>query len=92
MVTAHYPNTLSIGQIYQIYSSLRAMCSDVHPVAIAHFQGMQAGKAPEASPYLCPWPAQDYEAVLAWFAGFSLGVLTNSKCKLSVKVRQISAA
>lgn len=50
------------------------MSEDLHPVAIAHSQGVQAGKAPEASPYSCPWPAQDYEAVDAWFAGFSLGI------------------
>ncbi len=61
------------------------MSRDHHPVAIAHSQGMEAGKASEASPYSCPWPAQDYEAVLAWFAGFSLGVLVNSKLRSVTK-------
>lgn len=64
------------------------MSEDLHPVAIAHSQGVQAGKAPEASPYSCPWPAQDYEAVDAWFAGFSLGILVNSQPRSLTKVQQ----
>jgi len=67
------------------------MSEDLHPVAIAHFQGMEAGKAPEASPYSCPWPAQDYEAVAAWFAGFSLGILVNSQPRSPAKVHQPGA-
>lgn len=67
------------------------MNENLHPVAIAHFQGMEAGKVPEASPYSCPWSAQYYESVNAWFAGFSLGVLVNSKLRSPAKVHQPGA-
>jgi len=49
----------------------------IHPIAIAHLQGAQAGKSAGMTPLDCPWPIQNYDASLAWFAGYSLGNLAN---------------
>lgn len=49
----------------------------IHPVAIAHMQGLRAGKSAGTTPLDCPWPIEDYAACLAWFAGYSVGNLVN---------------
>lgn len=51
----------------------------IHPVAIAHIQGLQAGKRAAAKLPECPWPIHDYEACLAWFAGYSISTLVQSE-------------
>lgn len=38
-------------------------------------QGLQAGKSAGLTPLDCPWPIQNYDACLAWFAGYSIGDL-----------------
>ena len=59
----------------------------MHPVAIAHTQGIRAGKAISAMPIECPWPIHDHEAVLAWFADFSLGALVKTAGEASALAR-----
>ena len=49
-----------------------------HPIALAHAQGLQAGKSAEATPLGCPWPIHEYDACLAWFSGFAIGALARS--------------
>ena len=51
------------------------MDESVHPIAIAHMQGLQAGKSAGMTPLECPWPIQNYDACLARFAGYSIGDL-----------------
>ncbi|MES3153937.1 hypothetical protein [Sphingomonas faeni] len=50
----------------------------IDPVAIAHAQGIRAGRSLDGTPFDCPWPMQNYEAVRAWFAGYSVGALLDS--------------
>jgi len=49
-----------------------------HLIALAHAQGLQAGKSAEAAPLECPWPIYEYDACLAWFSGFAIGALARS--------------
>jgi hypothetical protein len=49
----------------------------IYPIAIAHMQGLRAGKSGVMTPLDCPWPIENYEACLAWFAGYSIGNLGN---------------
>jgi hypothetical protein len=51
------------------------MDGHIHPIAIAHMQGIQAGRSAATTPLDCPWPIEDHEACQAWFAGYSLGNL-----------------
>lgn len=63
------------------------MTDTLHPIALAHAQGLLAGRAPGVMPAECPWPTHDHEAVLAWFAGFSIGALVSFKSNLRLPVQ-----
>ena len=49
-----------------------------NPIALAHAQGVQAGKFAEGALLECPWPIHEYDACLAWFSGFAVGALARS--------------
>ena len=49
-----------------------------HPIALAHAQGLTAGKSAEATPLECPWPIHEFDACLAWFSGYAIGALARS--------------
>jgi hypothetical protein len=51
------------------------MLDDVHPIALAHLQGMCAARFNDTTPMECPWSLEDREATQAWFAGYSLATL-----------------
>jgi hypothetical protein len=57
-----------------------------HPIALAHAQGLQAGKFAEATPLDCPWPIHEYDACLAWFSGFAIGALAKSSNALGTDI------
>ena len=59
------------------------MSEITHPIALAHAQGLQAGKSAEVSLLECPWPIHEYEACLAWFSGFAVGSLARSSNALA---------
>lgn len=69
------------------FDSSLGVANALHPIALAHAQGLLAGKTSGVMPAACPWPMQDHDAVLAWFAGFSIGALASAKCDLLMQTQ-----
>jgi hypothetical protein len=44
-------------------------------IALAHKQGIDAGKDGHMAPTDCPWPPEMYEEAYAWLSGFSVSAL-----------------
>jgi len=55
------------------------MVETLHPVALAYAQGIEAGRMRATPPSECPWPSDEHEACVAWFAGYSMAALATAK-------------
>jgi len=47
-------------------------------IFIAHSQGIRAAYADSPSPLSCPWSVEMYEEVLAWLAGYRVGIMARA--------------